>query len=326
MRQSLITTGAAVSLTLVLAGCSGPGVDSVELSNDPAEGTAPSVTFETPMNVEEAEAKVLREGEGAELAEGDTILLQAALFKGSDGTSIGETYSRGAGQVLRIEEGLKESIPQMYDALVDAREGSIIAYSSPETSGAAGDDSTSVEVYEVVRRIPTEIEGEVREGPEDLPEVTENEEGVPAVAKPEGDAPDELVSAYLVEGDGEEVAAGDTVVANYVGVKWSDGETFDSSFENGAPAAFALDSVIEGWKEGLVGKRTGSRVILSVPVEQAYGTEEDLGEDATYPAGDLLFVVDLLAAVDTPEAPAEPSASPSASASASASPSPSASE
>ena len=101
-----------------------------------------------------------------------------------------------------------------------------------------------------------------------------------------------------------------------MGVKWSDGETFDSSYENGAPASFPLDNVIEGWQEGLEGKKEGSRVILSVPVGQAYGTEKDLGEDSDYPAGSLLFVVDILAAVDTPEAPAEdePSASPSPSA------------
>ncbi|MGK7222071.1 FKBP-type peptidyl-prolyl cis-trans isomerase [Kocuria flava] len=316
MRKTLTTTGAALSLALVLAGCSGPGVDSVELEGDPAEGTAPSVTFETPMNVEEAGAKVLREGGGEELGEGDTILLQAALFKGSDGSSIGETYSQGAGQVLRVEEGLKESIPEMYDALVDAREGAIIAYSSPQTAGAAGDESTSVEVYEVVKKIPAGVEGEMEDTPKGLPEVTENEEGVPQIAKPEGKAPGKLVSEYLIEGDGEEVAEGDTVVANYVGVAWSDGKTFDSSYENGTPAAFALDNVIEGWQKGLVGKKTGSRVVLSVPVDQAYGTKKELGEDSTYPAGSLLFVVDVLAAVDTPEPPAaeptgEPSAAPS---------------
>lgn len=325
MRKTLITSGAALSLTLVLAGCSGPGVDSVELSNDPEAGKAPSITFETPLNVEEAGAKVLREGEGEELAEGDTMLLQAALYKGSDATSIGETYSRGAGQVLKLEEALKESIPEMYDALVGAKEGAIIAYSSPETAGAAGDESTSVEVYEVVRKIPTEIEGEMEDTPKGLPEVTENEEGVPAVAKPEGKAPKKLVSEYLIEGDGEEVAEGDTVIAHYVGVKWSDGETFDSSFENGSPASFPLDNVIEGWQKGLEGKKEGSRVVLSVPVDQAYGSAEDLGEDSEFPAGELLFVVDILAAVETPEPPAEAEPAPTGSGSAPAASEPAAS-
>jgi FKBP-type peptidyl-prolyl cis-trans isomerase len=312
VRKTLTTSGAALSLMLLLTGCSGSGVDTVELANDPEAGTVPSVTFETPLSVEEADAKVLREGEGPELAAGDTILLQAALFKGSDATSIGDTYSRGAGQVLTLEPRLEESIPEMYEALVGAKEGAIIAYSSPDTAGAAGDESTSLEVYEVVRKISTEIEGEMQESPEKLPAVTENEEGVPTIAEPEGEAPDELVSEYLIEGDGEEVAEGDTVVANYVGVKWSDGETFDSSYEKEAPIPFELDKVIEGWQEGLAGKKVGSRVILSIPAEQAYGTEEDLGEESQYPAGPLLFVIDILAAMDTPEAPVEePTGTPS---------------
>ena len=36
-------------------------MDSVELAKDPSEGTAPSVSFETPLQVSEAETKVLRE-------------------------------------------------------------------------------------------------------------------------------------------------------------------------------------------------------------------------------------------------------------------------
>jgi hypothetical protein len=322
VRKSLATSGAALSLMLLLAGCSGPGVDSVELSGEPEPGKAPSITFETPLNVEEADAKVLREGDGEELAEGDTLLLQAALYKGSDASSIGETYSRGAGQVLKLEAELEESIPEMYEALVGAKEGAIVAYSSPETSGAAGDDSTSVEVYEVVRKIPTEIEGEMEDTPKGLPEVTENEEGVPTVAKPEGKAPGKLVSEYLIEGDGEEVAEGDTVIAHYVGVKWSDGETFDSSYDKGAPASFPLDNVIEGWQKGLEGKKEGSRVVLSVPVDQAYGTEKELGKDSEYPAGSLLFVVDILAAVETPEPPAQEEPEPSATKTGKPSPSP----
>lgn len=316
MRKTLTTSGAALSLMLVLAGCSGSGVDSVELDNDPAPGTAPSITFETPLNVEEDDTKVLREGDGEELDEGDFVLMQGTIYSGADGTSIGETYSQGAGSIFQLSEQLAEQAPEMYETLVDAREGAIVAYSSPETSEAGDGESTSVEVYEVVQKIPNEIEGEMQEGPEDLPRVTENDEGVPTVAEPEGDAPEKLVSEYLIEGDGEEVAEGDTVIAHYVGVTWSDGETFDSSYERGTPAAFALDKVIEGWQEGLEGKKEGSRVILSVPVDQAYGTEEDLGEGSDYPAGSLLFVVDILAAVDTPEAPAatEPPASPSPSA------------
>ncbi|WP_165368243.1 FKBP-type peptidyl-prolyl cis-trans isomerase [Phytoactinopolyspora endophytica] len=74
---------------------------------------------------------------------------------------------------------------------------------------------------------------------------------------------------------------------------------FDSSFERGQVAAFSLDAVIPGWKDGLAGQQVGSRVLLTIPADQAYGGQEghDLEEDT------LLFVVDIVDSID-PEASA----------------------
>ena len=232
-------------------------MDSVELAKDPSEGTAPSVSFETPLQVSEAETKVLREGDGEDLNEGDNILLQAALFKGSDGSSLGDTYSQGAGQVLKLDDQLKEAIPEMHDALIDAQEGAIIAYSSPDTSGAAGDESTSVEVYQVAKKILAPLNEDMKDTSDKMPNVTQDDQGKPTIEKPSGKEPKDLQTEVLSEGDGEEVADTDTVVANYVGVRWEDGEVFDSSYDKNAPASFPLDNVIEGWKEGLKGQKVG---------------------------------------------------------------------
>lgn len=63
-----------------------------------------------------------------------------------------------------------------------------------------------------------------------------------------------------------------------------------------------LNRVIEGWKEGLAGQKVGSRVLLSIPAEKAYGEQgspPDIGENEP-----LLFVVDILDA----QASATPSA------------------
>ena len=50
-----------------------------------------------------------------------------------------------------------------------------------------------------------------------------------------------------------------------------------------------LDKVIKGWTQGLTGKTVGSRVLLVIPKDLAYG---DAGQgDAK---GDLVFVVDIL--------------------------------
>lgn len=310
MRKIIPATGIAVAMTVLLTACGGPDMDSVELSKDPSAGTAPSVSFDTPLQVEDAQTKVLREGDGQQLHEGDNILLQAALYKGSDGSSLGDTYSQGAGQVLSLDDQLKESIPQMYDALKDAKEGAIIAYSSPETSGAAGDDSTSVEVYQVTQKILAPLDGKMKPSEKGLPKVTQDDKGTPEIAKPSGAEPKKLRAQVLIEGDGDEVKSSDTVVANYVGVRWEDGKVFDSSYDKGAPASFPLDNVIEGWKEGLKGKKVGSRVLLAVPTDKAYGTKKQLKDDSQYPAGSLVFVVDVLGAVPTPDVKASAPAAP----------------
>ncbi|WP_330446607.1 FKBP-type peptidyl-prolyl cis-trans isomerase [Kocuria rhizophila] len=304
MRKIIPVGAAAVTLSLLLTGCGSSGWDSVELSGEPAAGKAPSVSFETPLKVDEAQTKVLKAGDGPEIDAGDNIMLQAALYKGSDASSLGDTYSKGGGQVLTVNDQLKESLPQMYDALTNAKEGEIIAYSSPETSGKAadGDDSTSVEVYQVTKKLEPALNGTMKTPSKGMPKVTQDDKGKPTIAKPSGPEPTRLQTDVLIEGDGETVKSSDTVVANYVGVRWADGKVFDSSYDKGTPVSFPLDGVIAGWKEGLAGKKVGSRVEIVIPTSKAYGTAKELGKDAKYPAGSLVFVVDVLGRTDTPDA------------------------
>lgn len=82
----------------------------------------------------------------------------------------------------------------------------------------------------------------------------------------------ELVVETLKEGDGEELAADSTILANYFG--WTrDGKVFDSTNQNGetSPIEFNLGGVISGWTEGLTGVKVGSTVKLTIPAEKAYG-------------------------------------------------------
>jgi peptidylprolyl isomerase len=151
----------------------------------------------------------------------------------------------------------------------------------------------------------------------------------PEITVPSGDPSEELVVEVLSEGDGGEVASGDFLVVNYLGQTWeprdpadlpteepptdaeateeptedaeatdaedSDGPVpyiFDNSYDRGEPVGFpvGIGQLIPGWDEGLVGQTVGSRVLLSVPPEMGYGTQEghDLAEDT------LVFVVDII--------------------------------
>ena len=93
----------------------------------------------------------------------------------------------------------------------------------------------------------------------------------PILSFPDSNAPAGLKVEVLEKGEGREIAATDTVVAHYVGQVWGSEEPFDSSFSRGAPAAFSLSKVIQGWTQGLAGQTAGSKLVLSIPSDLGYG-------------------------------------------------------
>lgn len=116
----------------------------------------------------------------------------------------------------------------------------------------------------------------------------------PTVAAPSGTVT-QLAASTLIAGTGPAVASGQSIAVNYVGVSFTTGEEFDSSWKaGGQPFTFKLGQggVIKGWDQGLVGVTVGSRVQLDIPSDLAYGDSPSAG----YPAGALRFVVDVLSA------------------------------
>ncbi len=115
----------------------------------------------------------------------------------------------------------------------------------------------------------------------------------PEIDFPEGEPPADLLVDDVIEGDGREAKAGDTVRAHYVGVAYSTGEEFDSSWSRGAPLEFRLGvgMVIPGWDKGIEGMKIGGRRQLTIPAHLAYG-ERGAGA-AIAPGETLIFVVDL---------------------------------
>lgn len=116
----------------------------------------------------------------------------------------------------------------------------------------------------------------------------------PEIDFPEGGLPEELIIIDEIEGAGDVVEPGDTVSAHYVGVAFSTGEEFDSSWGRGEPLRFqvGVGMVIRGWDEGLLGMKVGGRRRLEIPSEMAYG-QRGAGA-AIGPNESLIFVVDLV--------------------------------
>lgn len=122
----------------------------------------------------------------------------------------------------------------------------------------------------------------------------------PSAHKVDGDVTT-LAKEDLVVGNGAEVKVGDTIRVHYKGTIAQTGVKFDSSYDRGEPAEFALKEptagepgVIKGWVEGLQGMKEGGKRRLVVPSELAYGEQ---GNGSIPPNADLVFEVEVQAVV-----------------------------
>ena len=137
-----------------------------------------------------------------------------------------------------------------------------------------------------------------------LPTVSGGFGSKPTVTIPKGDPPSSLRTSVLHEGTGRAVAKGDLIAIDYVGEIWKTGKVFDTSFDGTqTPAAFTIGTgqVIDGFDQGLTGRKVGSRVLLVIPPAQAYGSQGNSAAGIA-PTDTVVFVVDLLGAHTKDEA------------------------
>jgi FKBP-type peptidyl-prolyl cis-trans isomerase len=117
----------------------------------------------------------------------------------------------------------------------------------------------------------------------------------PVVTVPKGPPPTTLVTRDLILGTGDFAVPGKTVTINWVGVHYSTGKEFDSSWRTGHTFPFVLggEEVVPGWDQGVVGMRVGGRRELVIPPDLAYGAEGDQSHTIG-PNETLVLVVDLV--------------------------------
>lgn len=131
-------------------------------------------------------------------------------------------------------------------------------------------------------------------GAQGMPKTSGEPGQKPSITVPEGGTPPtELEIEDLVEGKGAPAKAGSQLSVNYLGVSYSTGEEFDTSFGRG-PFDFKLGAgmVIPGWEQGLEGMKAGGRRQLTIPAELAYGAQGQ--PPAIGPNETLVFAIDLL--------------------------------
>ncbi|WP_371094964.1 FKBP-type peptidyl-prolyl cis-trans isomerase [Streptomyces sanglieri] len=304
-----------VPLLLLTAACGDEkGSDSVSASAESKDGfpaiTAgakfgekPTLAKGTGNPPKELKTRVVSEGDGATLKNGDAIQVNYLGQSWDSDKPFDNSFDRKQPFDLTLGAGM---VIQGWDkGLVGKKVGSRVQLVIPPELGygdrGQGDikpNATLVFVVDVLKatQIPASAKGtEVAQDNIDLPKVGTNTDGkAPKVTIPtKSDPPSKLVSNYILESKGDVVKDTDSVVVNYVGLLWKDGKTFDSTYAAGKTQTFPLAQVtLKGLKNGLVGKKIGSRVLLVIPPDQGFGDKAQ----QTIPAkSTLVFSVDLLA-------------------------------
>jgi peptidylprolyl isomerase len=268
--------------------------DSLKLT-DNGDKKAPGVDFTKPLDVTDPTIKVVTEGNGDRVKANQIANISIIALNGTDGSTLEDTFSADP-EPLELNDTLKTQSPVIYNAFVGAKIGSSLALAVPGQAAAEGTPAQPTQVLVIkvistkdVAPALTKPEGDTVTPPAGLPTVKEDDKGIPQISVEGAAAPTALVAQDLIKGKGVEVKATDTLTVNYVGVNLVGGTKFDSSYDRGTPASFPLTGVIKGWTQGLAGKTVGSRVLLVVPKDLAYG-EAGQGDAK----GDLVFVVDIL--------------------------------
>lgn len=269
------------------------------------DGKAPKVTFDMPLAIEAESMALVTPGDGEQVKEGQIVEFREIALNAETGETLGENFTKESGGKIVLDDTFKQQFPLVFATFTAAKIGSFIAYGTPGAEATPGStqapaqeaSAAGLSIFQVesAQDAPPVVEplsgpeGDTVTPPAGLPTVKEDDKGTPVITIGDAKAPTELVSQDLITGKGAVVAASDSIVANYVGVNFVGGEIFDSSFDRGEPATFSLQEVIPGWTQGLAGKTVGSRVLLVIPQDLAYG-EKESGKAK----GDLVFVVDIL--------------------------------
>jgi peptidylprolyl isomerase len=299
-----------------LTACGGDGGDSSSASSSGSDGLAgvsiegapgkePKVTWDGQMKVSKVETKVLEEGDGAEIKDGDKVVTHIWIGNGFEQKKKFSSYDQNRPEVVTVDENLS---PVFGDAMKGQTIGSRVAVAAPAEKAfgpqgnpqlGIGNKDTVLVIVDLmsIQKVLDGPQGSEQKAPAWAPKLVEKDGNVTALdfagtPKPDG----KLHSAALIEGDGATVKSGQTITVDYLGQVYGGKKPFDESFSK-EPASFGIGTggVIPGWDKTLVGSKVGSRLLLAIPPADGYGSEGN--QSAGIKGTDTLyFVVDILSA------------------------------
>jgi len=268
-------------------------------------GKAPTVTIPKAQPGASLAVRTLIQGTGAPFTKTDAMAANFVLYfwSGTTSTLKANTFTSSPTVIGGT------MLPGLESALIGKKVGSrILAVIPPAdgygTSGNAQlgitGSTTLVFVIDMLKSYSDTAGAtgaQVSNGGGTLPTVSAKTGTAPTLTFSSSTPPKSLVSQTLVKGGGPKVAKGEYVIAQYVGYIWRTKKVFGSSWSSGSPFGFVIgaspEQVIPGWDKGLVGQTVGSRVMLSIPPAQGYGSS-GASQAGIKGTDTLMFVVDII--------------------------------
>jgi FKBP-type peptidyl-prolyl cis-trans isomerase len=318
MRRFLALTAIPLLATAVLAGCGSSSSSSKSSASSSAAagasssvtatgsfGKAPTVSIPKAKAGTKLEVKTLIQGSGSTLTKADAMAANFVLYFWS-----GTTSSLKANTFTSNPTVIGGTmLPGLETALIGKKVGSRVLAVIPPADGygTSGNSqlgitgsTTLVFIIDVLKSYSDTASAsgtQVSNGGGDLPKVGAKAGSAPTLTFSSTKPPSGLVAQTLIKGNGPKVVKGDFVIAQYAGYIWRTKAVFGSSWSSGSPFGFSIgaspEQVIPGWDKGLEGQTVGSRVILSIPPAEGYGSagNSDAGIKGT---DSLVFVVDII--------------------------------
>lgn len=254
-QQTVLDGNAPLNQLLTISGRLGSGsAPSIALANE-ASLSAPSSVL----------TDVVETGHGRVVSEGSPVILQVSQFSGLDGRN---TTGNADGYKL-WRNMLSPAAGDYINAAVSGqREGTRVVLRAP------AEDSSTAEIT-IVDILPTTATGETKEPAPGTPAVTEGEDGSITVSSAGLPVPTRAATAILIKGTGPQIGSQDKVIVRRTMVSWATGQALGEStfgYQN-LPKRIDMSDALVGVSQNLVDITVGSRVVLSLPAEQAKGTE-----------------------------------------------------
>jgi peptidylprolyl isomerase len=307
MRRIAVLLAPLMLATLALTGCGGssPSAANSAVTVKGHFDKEPTVSIPAEKATATLDVKTLIHGTGPTLTSTDALVGNYVVYIWS-GTTHKLAQSTYAGLPALFTGRL---LPGLTTALHNQKVGSrVLAVIPPKygygtrgnSSGGVKPTDTLVFVIDVLKAYganATATGTPVSNGGHGLPVVTPG--APPHITMPTTAPPQKLVTKTLIQGSGKPVTAGQYAIVQYVGALWRTGKVFDSSWARGTPFGFVFGTpptaggLITGWTTGLTGVKAGSRVLLSIPPSDGYGSK-GYAQAGIRPKDTLVFVVDVL--------------------------------